>query len=630
MITYNNDGIREYNSGVNYGVKIVGSTRIISTSYSNAQNIIFNFASGAEFAFEVTWFEFNMYNNGTQWSWWGDYGIYINTSGVPSGRFGATVRAQVGTNNGVGGFSISGNSVIWTSNTYGVSQNISSIYFIVSCSRWDKVTVSYPGMTTTTTSTSTSTTSTSTTALISPTTTTSTTRPITTTTTSTTALVLPTTTTTSTSTTRPVTTTTTSTTALVLPTTTTTSTTALVIPTTTSTTSTSTTRPVTTTTTSTTAFVPFPTTTTTSTSTSTTSTSTTRPVTTTSTSTTRPITTTTTSTSTSTTTSTTTTGCFGFNLTPVFDTTCTSSGPDVTAYKTTSGAIIVGNTLYNTCNGTTLATGFYSDGSWRYVVNVGTVTNKIACPLPTTTTTSTSTSTSTSTTSSTTSTTTTACFGYNLTPVFDNTCTASGSDITAYKNTGGSIIVGNILRNTCGGTTLATGFYSDGGFRYIVNVGEVTAKIACPLPTTTTTSTTSTSTSTTTTSTSTSTTSTTTTIAPNVNWVTNGSAGGSGKLEITRTSDGLLIFSNVSNSGLQSGVVTLSIGVQYTISGSWNSGSGNIVRVRVCDVAGQLGYSGNLTATPPSSWSINITPTSGNVYYPYLTSGSSLTPPPCI
>jgi hypothetical protein len=54
MITYNNDGIREYNSGVNYGVKIVGSTRIISTSYSNAQNIILNFASGAEFAFEIT------------------------------------------------------------------------------------------------------------------------------------------------------------------------------------------------------------------------------------------------------------------------------------------------------------------------------------------------------------------------------------------------------------------------------------------------------------------------------------------------------------------------------------------------------------------------------------------------
>jgi hypothetical protein len=120
----------------------------------------------------------------------------------------------------------------------------------------------------------------------------------------------------------------------------------------------------------------------------------------------------------------------------------------------------------------------------------------------------------------TTTTTTTACFGYNLTPVFDTTCTASGPDVTAYKNTGGSIIVGDILRNTCGGTTLLTGFYSDGSWRYVVNVGEVTAKIACAPPTTTTTTSTSTSTTTTTstttstTSTTTSTTSTTTTAIP--------------------------------------------------------------------------------------------------------------------
>ena len=76
---------------------------------------------------------------------------------------------------------------------------------------------------------------------------------------------------------------------------------------------------------------------------------------------------------------TTSTPCFGYNLTPVFDTTCNRSGDDVTAYKVTGGSLEVGNILYNSCGGTTLLTGFYSDGTWRYVVNVGEITNKISC-----------------------------------------------------------------------------------------------------------------------------------------------------------------------------------------------------------------------------------------------------------
>jgi hypothetical protein len=47
----------------------------------------------------------------------------------------------------------------------------------------------------------------------------------------------------------------------------------------------------------------------------------------------------------------------------------------------------MGDTLYNTCGGSTLATGSYSDGTYRYVVNVGSVTDKINCipltPTPT-------------------------------------------------------------------------------------------------------------------------------------------------------------------------------------------------------------------------------------------------------
>jgi len=362
MITYNNDGIREYNNTVNYGVKIVSSTKIISVTNTVAENIRFTFATGVDFAFEVTWYEFNIFNNATQWTWWGDYGLWVRSDGTVFSRFGPTVRAQTGTNNGVGTFVISGSSVYWESRCgAGVSQNISSVYLAVHCSRWDKVTISYPGVTTTSTTTRAATTTTTTTApIIPPTTTTTTTRPATTTTTTTAPIIPPTTTTT--------------TTAPIIVTTTTTTTAPIII----------------TTTTTTTAFIPPATTTTT------------------------------------------TTACYGFNLTPVFDTTCTASGPDVTAYKNTAGAIIVGDTLRNTCGGTTLATGFYSDGSWRYVVNVGVVSNKIACPVPTTTTTtSTSTSTSTSTTTSTTSTTTTKVyFAFPITAGYGSSASACADTFT--------------------------------------------------------------------------------------------------------------------------------------------------------------------------------------------------------
>ena len=78
---------------------------------------------------------------------------------------------------------------------------------------------------------------------------------------------------------------------------------------------------------------------------------------------------------------------------------------------------------------------------------------------------------------------TTPCYGFNLTPVFDGTCDSSGLDVTAYKTTAGSIVIGDILYNSCGGSTLATGTYSDGTYRYVVNVGEVTDKIICVEPT---------------------------------------------------------------------------------------------------------------------------------------------------
>jgi hypothetical protein len=159
-----------------------------------------------------------------------------------------------------------------------------------------------------------------------------------------------------------------------------------------------------------------------------------------------------------------------------------------------NGPVIVNGTfLYTNSSLTTpIPNGYYSDGTTYWNFQGGdTGDNGTPCFTTTSTTTLAPTSTSTSTTTlpatSTTSTTTEPCYGYNLTPVYDTTCDASGPDITAYKNTPGSIIVGDILRNSCGGTTLATGFYSDGTYRYVVNVGEVTDKIVCNPTTTTTT-----------------------------------------------------------------------------------------------------------------------------------------------
>ena len=156
-------------------------------------------------------------------------------------------------------------------------------------------------------------------------------------------------------------------------------------------------------------------------------------------------------------------------------------------------AIVNGTFLYTNSGLTTpIPDGYYSDGTtYWFFQNGSTGDNGTPCFTTSTTSTSTSTTTApiTSTTQgpTTTSTTTEPCYGYNLAPVFDTTCTPSGPDITAYKNTPGSILIGDILRNSCGGTTLATGFYSDGTYRFVVNVGEVTDKIVCNPTTTTTT-----------------------------------------------------------------------------------------------------------------------------------------------
>lgn len=145
MRSYNAGGIRGYLSTTNnYGTRIISNTRVVSPASTALENTRFTFSSGANFTFEFSWYEFNIFNNGTHWTWWGSYGGWVNTSGNYNGRFGPTVKNQAGTNNGVGYMSGNGtNAIWWMSRTYSPSQNISSLYLAVTCDRWDLVTVTY-------------------------------------------------------------------------------------------------------------------------------------------------------------------------------------------------------------------------------------------------------------------------------------------------------------------------------------------------------------------------------------------------------------------------------------------------------------------------------------------------------
>jgi hypothetical protein len=73
-------------------------------------------------------------------------------------------------------------------------------------------------------------------------------------------------------------------------------------------------------------------------------------------------------------------------------------------------------------------------------------------------------------------------YGYNLSPVAGGTCSPpTGTDVTAYKTLGGSLVEGNILYTDFGSTVLSTGYYSDGTYLYTVNSGTISSKVTCPV-----------------------------------------------------------------------------------------------------------------------------------------------------
>jgi uncharacterized delta-60 repeat protein len=74
---------------------------------------------------------------------------------------------------------------------------------------------------------------------------------------------------------------------------------------------------------------------------------------------------------------------YGFNLNPVYDTPyCEISGASITAYKQTSGAITVGDILYDAPNGSPILSGFYTDGGYKYTVQAGGIVSAKEICLP--------------------------------------------------------------------------------------------------------------------------------------------------------------------------------------------------------------------------------------------------------
>ena len=138
-------------------------------------------------------------------------------------------------------------------------------------------------------------------------------------------------------------------------------------------------------------------------------------------------------------------------------------------------------------------------------------------------------------------------------------------------------------------------------------------------------------TTTTTSTSSTTTTSTTTVPVYNLFWSINNAPGGNLKVYPTSTPESPIVNQNtISNS---SSFVTLSPGVSYTIKGSWTSGSGNVIKFRVCDLDNaplELYLSPDITISSPSDtyvFTLPLVPNTLNLSVALRSGG--ITPPAC-
>lgn len=124
------------------------------------------------------------------------------------------------------------------------------------------------------------------------------------------------------------------------------------------------------------------------------------------------------------------------------------------------------------------------------------------------------------------------------------------------------------------------------------------------------------------------TTTTTTTAGSSVllDWSVGAQSGGN--LKVFSNTGTTLLDITSSAGGAQSGTLTIySYQQPYTIRGSWISGSGNIIKYRVCDSTGEIYLSGNITASNASE---DFTPSPVPLTASVALTAQNVTPPPCL
>lgn len=165
-----------------------------------------------------------------------------------------------------------------------------------------------------------------------------------------------------------------------------------------------------------------------------------------------------------------------------------------------------------------------------------------------------------------------------------------------YSNCSGSLEIGCYLYTDSSSLTpVSGGYYSDGTKCYTVSSsGMITATGSCPYT---------------------------------INWYVSASSGGSGQLEIRDSLGTQLLSTASSGDAYFTGTVTTS-NLPYSVTGSWNAGSGNIVRYRVCYPTSnyEIFYSGDIDSTT-GSIATSVYPAGTTTVF--LTSGTGLTPPAC-
>lgn len=113
-----------------------------------------------------------------------------------------------------------------------------------------------------------------------------------------------------------------------------------------------------------------------------------------------------------------------------------------------------------------------------------------------------------------------------------------------------------------------------------------------------------------------------------INWTVGPKNAGSGILEIKDKNGSTLLYKQTTP-GTQTGTLNVSSSLlPVSITGSWDAGSGNIVRYRICDDVSSIFYSGDIDQTIGSvTYLLQPTPLYSTVY---LTSGLYALPPECV